>query len=67
MSLPGIPLRIRMVKGHPEPLEPGDCEPHTGSPDDYFAWDAWAKRMEKTHTQRQCKGCGLWSVWEPKP
>jgi len=22
--------------------------------------------MMKTHDQRQCRGCGLWLIWEPR-
>jgi hypothetical protein len=22
--------------------------------------------MHRTHVQRQCTGCGLWAVWEPR-
>lgn len=62
-----IPLRIEMVNGHAVPLHPEECEPHTPSPDGYMQWHAWADRMEKTHIQRQCHGCGLWAVWEQKP
>jgi hypothetical protein len=61
-----VPLRIRFVKGHPVPEFPDECEPHTDSPRSYLQWGEWAKEMERTHVQRQCKGCGLWSVWEPR-
>jgi hypothetical protein len=61
-----VPLRIRWVKGHPVPAAPDECEPHTESPDDYLPWHAWAERMDKTHTQRQCRGCGLWAIWKPR-
>ena len=65
--LPGekYPQRIRWVNGHVIPLHPDECEPHTPMPDGYLAWHEWAERMSKTHDQRQCKGCGLWAVWEP--
>ena len=66
MSLPGLPLRIKMVNGSPVPLDPGKCEPHTKSPDGYLQWHEWSKLRERTHIQRQCRGCGLWSIWEPK-
>lgn len=61
-----VPLRITWAKGDPVPAAPDLCEPHTESPDGFLQWHEWAKRMEKTHTQRQCKGCGLWAIWEPK-
>lgn len=64
-ALPELPLRVLMVRGRPVPLEPARCEPHTSSPDGFLQWDEWAKRMGRTHTQRQCRGCGLWAVWEP--
>lgn len=61
-----IPLRIKVVRGGVMPEFPAGCEPHTASPDGYLQWHAWAEEMGRTHTQRQCKGCGLWSVWEPR-
>lgn len=61
-----IPQRIEIVGGHFVPEFPGECEPHTDSPDGYLQWDEWADRMEQTHLQRQCRGCGLWSIWEPR-
>ena len=48
------------------PATTADCEPHTPHPRDYVAHSEWADLMMKTHTQRQCKGCGLWAIWEPK-
>lgn len=62
-----IPLRIKNVDGRTVPRCPDECEPHTPSPDGYLQWHAWAQRMAETHINRQCKGCGLWAVWEPKP
>jgi hypothetical protein len=61
-----IPQRIKFVKGSAVPLYPDECEPHTPSPDGYLAWDAWAEEKSQAHDQRQCRGCGLWAVWEPK-
>ena len=43
-----------------------ECEQHTPAPDGYFQWEEWAEAMEETHVQRQCTGCGLWVIWEPK-
>ncbi len=60
-----VPLRVKMVSGHPVPEHPGECEPHTPSPDGYLQYDAWCEEMSRTHVQRQCKGCGLWAIWEP--
>lgn len=62
-----IPLRVKIVKGEHVPTHPDECEPHTPSPGGYLAWDAWAEEKTKTHVQRQCRGCGLYVVWEPKP
>jgi len=61
-----IPQRIKVVKDEIVPLYPDECEPHTPDPDGYLQWHAWAERMAATHVQRQCKGCGLWAIWEPK-
>lgn len=61
-----VPQRIKFVKGEFVPEFPDECEPHTPQPSGYLQWDAWAERMAKTREQRQCKGCGLWAVWEPK-
>jgi hypothetical protein len=35
-------------------------------PRGYLARSEWADEMMETHTPRQCKGCGLWLIWEPK-
>ncbi len=61
-----IPMRVVMVKGRPVPAFPAGCEPHTECPDAYLAWHAWAGRMSRTHRQRQCAGCGLLAIWEPR-
>jgi hypothetical protein len=61
-----IPQRVKLVKGHFVPEFPDECEPHTPSPAGYLQWHPWAAEMEKTHVQRQCKGCGLWTIWEPR-
>jgi hypothetical protein len=45
------------------PLTP-DCEPHTPRPEGYVAWWEWADLMAETHTQRRCKGCEQWAIWE---
>jgi len=59
-----IPFRVKTVAGHPVPEFPDECEPHTASPRGYLQWHEWAAKMEQTHVQRQCKGCGLWAIWE---
>lgn len=61
-----IPQRTKFVGGESVPEFPDECEPHTPDPSGYLQWHAWAERMAKTHKQRQCKGCGLWAIWEPK-
>ena len=43
-----------------------DCEPHTPHPAGYVARAEWRELMAGTHECRQCKGCGLWAIWEPK-
>jgi hypothetical protein len=62
-----IPLRVKIVGGYHVPEFPDECEPHTDSPDGYIAFDEWAEEMGRTHVQRQCKGCGLYAVWDRKP
>ena len=61
-----IPLRVKMDHGRPVPADPDECEPHTKAPTGYLAWHEWAERMDKTHLARQCRGCGLWAIWEPR-
>lgn len=60
-----VPQRVKMVDSHPVPLYPEECEPHTPTPAG-LQWWAWSEEMAKTHDQRQCKGCGLWAIWEPR-
>jgi len=62
--MPEMPQRVKTVSGHVVPLYPEECEPHTETPTGYLQWDEWAEQMNRTHVQRQCKGCGLWAVWE---
>ena len=54
-----VTLRITWTQGHPVPADPARCEPHTPAPASYLGWHAWAERMDRTHDQRQCTGCGL--------
>ena len=42
------------------------CKQHTPSPEGYMQWHAWAARMNRTHRQIKCEGCGLWAIWTPK-
>lgn len=39
---------------------------HTPCPEHYIAWHEWAEAISETHNQKECPGCGLWAVWEPK-
>lgn len=61
-----IPQRVKAVHGKFVPEFPGECEPHTPAPSGYGAFFDWAEGMSEDHVQRQCVGCGLWAVWEPK-
>lgn len=45
-----------------------DCEPECDRylpPRGYVATSDWADMMLRDHEQRQCAGCGRWSVWVP--
>lgn len=53
----------RMVVPNPDCPE---ADKHTPCPEGYIAWHRWAEEMSKTHRQRKCKGCGLYSIWEKK-
>jgi hypothetical protein len=47
------------------PATTPECEPHTPTPTGYIAESNWADdMMDKGWTQRQCRGCGLWMIWE---
>ncbi len=39
---------------------------HTPAPSAYLDWHDWARRMEKTHRQVMCNGCGRYLIWRPK-
>jgi len=39
---------------------------HTKCPPGYLAWQDWAEHRSKTHSQRKCPGCGLYTIWFPK-
>ena len=49
----------------PEPPCPNQAE-HTPHPTGYLGWWSWAERMNRTHGQRQCTGCGRWAIWYPR-
>lgn len=36
---------------------------HTPSPEGYIQWHAWAGKMNRTHRQIRCSGCGLYKIW----
>jgi hypothetical protein len=51
------------------PLRADECERielHTACPRGYVQWHEWAERMSKTHKQKRCPACGLWSIWVPR-
>lgn len=39
---------------------------HTPCPDGYIQWHAWARRMNRTHKQIRCTGCGRFAIWIPR-
>lgn len=55
-----LPQRIEAAEGA------DDCDNHTPCPEGYIEWHQWAEFMSKTHTQRRCRECGLYAIWEPK-
>ncbi len=52
----------RVAKGRACP----NFEDHTPQPEGYIQWHSWAEAMTKTHRQSKCKGCGKYSIWEPR-
>jgi hypothetical protein len=58
-----IPGETRLVAA---PATTPECEPHEPQPDGYVERAEWAEVMMDTHTQRKCRGCGLWLIWEPR-
>jgi hypothetical protein len=42
------------------------ADQHTPAPEGYMAWQDWARRMSKTHTQVICDGCLKYKIWIPK-
>lgn len=67
-----VEFRIKTdASGEIVPEFPDECEPHVepGYPASGDMWEVaeWAREMGKTYVQRQCKGCGLYAVWEAKP
>lgn len=49
-----------------EPPCPNEAE-HTPAPQGYLEWWSWCERMNRTHEQRECEGCGTWAIWYPRP
>lgn len=47
----------------PEPACPNQAK-HTLHPSGYLWHSEWAEQLLLTHDQRECPGCGTWSVWE---
>jgi hypothetical protein len=54
------PFRITTVRGRFVARFPAECEPHSLRCEK--CWEIWAI----TRDQRQCRGCGLWVIWEPR-
>jgi hypothetical protein len=48
------------------PATTPECEPHTPWPSGYIAGSDYADLLAQSHTQRQCRGCGLYAIWEPR-
>lgn len=49
--------------------EASKCDRRCGlynPPPGYLAAHEWAERMMQAHEQRQCPGCGLWTIWVRK-
>jgi hypothetical protein len=40
-------------------------EQHTDGRPSYPEWFDWADRMDSTHRQERCPGCGLYVIWVP--
>lgn len=59
----GVPLKPRPS---PEPSCPNEAE-HTPCPTGYADWWSWCERMNRTHEQRVCDGCGRYAIWYPRP
>lgn len=59
------PFRLA-ERGATRPKFPAECEPHTPMPSGYGGWADLAEAWYRTRDQRQCRGCGLWAIWEPR-
>lgn len=63
------PTEIEALGDERRVLEAWCCphiEDHTPAPEGYIQWHSWAEKMNKTHKQRKCVGCGLYAIWEPR-
>ena len=54
-----IPIELRRPECDPQ------CAEHR-SPSNYVQALEWQEFMAETHVQRQCPGCGLSTIWEPR-
>lgn len=45
---------------------PNESAHNDDGPRDYMSRAEWAENKLKTHDQKQCPGCHLWLIWEPK-
>lgn len=64
-SMTAVPFRLA-AGGGIRPRFPEQCEPHTPMPPGFSDWHEVAEAWKRTRDQRQCRGCGLWAVWEPR-
>lgn len=46
-----------------DPVHCPNAAEHMPCPDGYLAWWSWVERMNRTHGQRRCEGCGRWAIW----
>lgn len=55
-----------MVSPSPEEKACPQRARHTKAPEGYIAWHTWAADKARTHTQKRCPGCGLFTIWVRK-
>lgn len=58
-----------MTSARPSIDDPDECPnraAHTYAPRAYTAWHHWASRMNRTHRQIRCEGCGRFRIWIPR-
>jgi len=58
-------MQMTTLTDHPANTDvcPPECNP---GPSGYIAWHEWAENASKTHRQKKCKVCKLYTVWVPK-